>query len=992
MPSGVLFIPRRMPLKLVTGPANSGKAGELLRAYRARLGDDPILVVPRLEDVEHTRAELAQAGAVLGVRVVRFAGLFELIAGTADPGLAAPPRVTRLKRELIVADAIGRASLRTMRDSAERPGFVRAAGRFVAELGRAMVDPERLRRALLEWAGDGPRRPYAEDVSGLYAAYREALERAHMVDDELFAHRALDALRRQPRRFGGSPVFVYGFDDFTPLELDAIETLARRARVDVAVSLPFEPGRVTFRATASAFAALSELADELVELPATSTHYAPEARAALSSLERRLFEEARADRPTPGAAARLHLAGGERAEVELAGAEVLSALRDGTRPGDIAVIVRDPAGSATLIEEVLDSFEIPFSLERPQPLGHTALGRGLVSLLRCAAGTGTPGDLVTYLRTPGRLRSPHLVDEFEARLRRRAIEDASAARRLWEEARWPLEEIDRIAASAGGPALLEELDGRLERLFAGPYARRAHLLAGPEREDAAVLRAARAALADLADLAGAGLGPPLEPNALADLLAEVPVPLGEAPAPDRVRVAAPEAVRARRYSTVVVLGLQEGEFPRRPASEPFLSDELRREVAMVSGLSLPVREDELDRERYLFYACVSRAERRLVLSSRVTDEEGRAEAPSFFLEDVQDVFAPGSLDAAVARRPLGDVVWPPETAPSPDERERALAARGPRANPPAPDGLHADRLLVELAARRDFSAGELETLSGCGVRWLVEKVVRPAGLAPDPEQLVRGRYAHDVLRATLERLRERTGSASVSPETLPEAEATLTEVLDELAEEHRVSPRDGRMRAARRRLERDLARHLRREADAGGVYEPTHLELEFGLGEEGADEALPALALEAEGIRVRGRIDRVDTLGDRAVVRDYKGGSSVSGVGKWKEDGRLQVPLYMLAVRELLGLEPAGGLYVPLGGRGGARGVVSAPEAEAIGGDLSRSDAREDEEIDALLAAARERVADAVERVRAGDVRPCPERCGPKGSCLHPSICREERA
>jgi len=75
-----------MPLKLVTGPANSGKAGELLRAYRRRLDDDPILVVPRLEDVEHTRRERAEEGATLGVRVVRFGGLLELIAARARTG------------------------------------------------------------------------------------------------------------------------------------------------------------------------------------------------------------------------------------------------------------------------------------------------------------------------------------------------------------------------------------------------------------------------------------------------------------------------------------------------------------------------------------------------------------------------------------------------------------------------------------------------------------------------------------------------------------------------------------------------------------------------------------------------------------------------------------------------------------------------------------------------------------------------------------------
>ena len=47
------------------------------------------------------------------------------------------------------------------------------------------------------------------------------------MDRQLFEWRALDALRRDARAWGSTAVFVYGFDDFTPLELDALETLAR---------------------------------------------------------------------------------------------------------------------------------------------------------------------------------------------------------------------------------------------------------------------------------------------------------------------------------------------------------------------------------------------------------------------------------------------------------------------------------------------------------------------------------------------------------------------------------------------------------------------------------------------------------------------------------------------------------------------------------------------------------------------------------------------
>jgi ATP-dependent helicase/DNAse subunit B len=999
VPSGARSIPRRVPLKLVTGPANAGKAGELLRACRERLDDDPVLVVPRLEDVEHSRRELAGAGAVLGLRVVRFSGLFDLVAERVDPALAAAPRATPLQRGLLVGEAIERAAPVALAASAHRAGFRRAAERFIAELGRTMVEPERLRRALRSWAADGPRAGYAAELASIYAAYREALADAGLLDDELFARRALDALRRSPDAFGRSPVFVYGFDDFTPLELDAIETLDRRAGVEVTVSLPFERGRAAFAATSSAFAVLSELADEHLELPPSTAHYAPPSRAPLAALERRLFEPdparfAAVDHVgvSPGEAVRLHLAGGERAELELAGTEVLSALRTGVRPGDVALVARDPARYAALIAEVFGSYGVPFSLERSVPLGQTSLGRGIVALLHCAADIGSAADLLAYLRTPGRLRSERLADELDAELRRAAVADAPTARRLWEERRWPLAEIDRLRSAAGGPELLDELDARLERLFAGPYERRAHLLAPTEVEDAAVLRAARTALADVGALQAAGVGPPLEPAALAELLDDLPVRVGAAPGSDRVRVAPPEAIRARRFEVVVVIGLQEGEFPRRGAPEPFLSDESRRELSAVGGLALPVRDGELDRERHLFYACVSRAERRLVLSARLGDEEGAPQSPSFFLEEVRALFAAGSLDDGAARRGLADVTWTREGAPTAAELERALAARAPGGALPAPDGLRTEEIKAAFAARREFSAGELEALAGCGVRWLVEKTLRPEQLAPDAEPLVRGRCAHEALKLTLERLRERTGSARVTEQTLRDAEGALREALEEVADAERLSPRPGRTRAARERLERDLVRHLRREAAAGGRFEPLHLELGFGLaGEDAEGDERPPLELEPEGVRVRGRIDRVDALGERALVRDYKGGSGVFGLARWDDEHRLQLPLYMLAARELLGLDPAGGLYVPLTGKGRPRGAVRDVDAEAAGA-VTSSDTYDQAELDAALDAARARVAEAVGRLRAGDVRPCPERCGPGGACRYPAVCRQETA
>ena len=974
-----------MPLELVTGPANAGKAGVVLGAYREALGSEPVLVVPAFRDVEHSQRELAGRGAVFGTRVVRFRWLYEIVAERCGSASLGARRATPLQRELIVERAVREAPLDVLAESAARPGFARAAGRLVEEIERSMVTPARFAQALGAWAEGGRREAYARELAALYRSYRDVLDRARLVDDELYAWHALDALRERPDGWGDAPVFVYGFDDFTPIELGLIETLAGPAGARVVVSLPHEEGRAAFEAVEPLVRRLASTAAEHVSLPASAEHYAPASRDALNHVERRLFEQP--GRPAdPGAALRLLSAGGERAEVELVATEVLRLLRDGMPAGEIAVVFREVSAYASLVEQVFSGYGIPFALERWVKLAHTGLGRGVLALLRCAAGSGTADDLLAYLRTAGRLDQPHLADRLEHEVRRQGASTAAAARAIWERDRWELAEIDRLARARGGAALAAQLDEEVERLFARPYERAAHVFTEPEGEDPRAREALRGALSGIGRLAGADASLAPAAERLHDLLAGVEVRTGAAPAPDRVQVARPQDIRARRFQAVFVCGLQEGEFPRPPRPEPFLSDDDRRAIARASGLALPLREERAARERQLFYVCASRAERLLALSWRDTDEEGSPQIRSFLVDDVRDLFG-DALRATHATRPLAAVTWPLEQAPTRVEHERAAALAGPRRSPPRPERIEAEDVLADLADTRRLSPAALEAYADCPVKWLIDRRLRPDALEPDPEPMVRGRYAHAVLELTYRRLGERTGSRRVTHETLGQAERILLDALREREPDFRLSPQATRVRAAVRRLEVDLLRYLRAEADAGSLFEPAELELDFGL----PDSLQPPLVV-GDGLEVGGRIDRVDVWNGHAIVRDYKGGSKVEGVAKWGERNRLQVALYMLAVRDVLGLKPAGGVYQPLKGRDRRpRGALLEDVRAELGDGYVSTDFLDEDELDRELDAARERLVELAGRMRSGELRPCPDTCAWNGGCSYPSICRIER-
>ena len=311
---------------------------------------------------------------------------------------------------------VARARLEVLSESAASPGFATAVGAFIAELERSLVTPQRLTEALERWAAaDARRGPYARDVAALYREYAHELERIHRVDRDLFAWRALDPLRAAPQAWGDDAVFFYGFDDLTPLERDAIETLARVVGIEVTVSLTYEAGRAAFAARAEAVEELRPLAARVLELPALDEHYAPDSRAALHHLERHLFEPA-SERVEPGDAIRLLEAGGERAEAELVAAEVLALLRAGVPGEEIVVLERSLTGMAPVLERVFAQYGIPAASQRQVRLAHTALGRGLLALARCAWVASAPaGELVAYLRTPGLLERPEIADAWSSR-------------------------------------------------------------------------------------------------------------------------------------------------------------------------------------------------------------------------------------------------------------------------------------------------------------------------------------------------------------------------------------------------------------------------------------------------------------------------------------------------------------------------------------------------------------------------------------------------
>jgi hypothetical protein len=122
-------------------------------------------------------------------------------------------------------------------------------------------------------------------------------------------------------------------------------------------------------------------------------------------------------------------------------------------------------------------------------------------------------------------------------------------------------------------------------------------------------------------------------------------------------------------------------------------------------------------------------------------------------------------------------------------------------------------------------------------------------------------------------------------------------------------------------------------------------------------------------------------MGARGIVQDYKSGKTAHSAAKIDSELKLQIPLYMLVLRDLIGIEPLGGLYRALAGERHARGLLRGEFADDLPG-LARNDYRSEDEFWGQVDRAKERAVEFVGRIRDGNVEhdplggfPCPTWC-----------------
>lgn len=665
----------------------------------------------------------------------------------------------------------------------------------------------------------------------------------------------------------------------------------------------------------------------------------------------------------------------------------------------IAVLMRDLEPYHSLIRSTFAAHQIPCFIDQRHPVAHHPLVEILSTAIRIARGEWMADDVLQYLKND---LAPVTRAESD-RIENMALRTGITGRNAWlnahkpfsrnqaaypvpkpegmapslEKALRPLFQLEqslglpstgtnRLATSVTASRFVQSIAEFLQKIQSATRmeqwereAREAgNIETAMEHEQA--WNAVMALLQQMADAIGPQeasfeeLARVLETGLASLTLGIVP------PALDQVLVGAVDRSRQPELTTLFLLGMNEGDFPKIPRQDAIFLDAERRALAQ-SGIEMaPSSDIRMFRERLLAYIAMTRPSRRLIVSYAAADSSGKALQQSPFISILEAASAscnPPLMSVRLSSQWLEqsmDAIENPNqameaalreswnTSPEPSEHDinnRAAwtALKASLAQDPSL-GKRLQQLVAANAAQktaslstgiahpllqinRPVSASRLESYAQCPFRYFADHILR---LAERERFQIRpldlGIYHHDVLSEVFTILVARHPAPLPAPSSplfpaigldwgkISESEAiddalneALKKHIPEILSQSAIPENQADFLVARSR--RILSHALRTFIMQGAQdkFVQAAAEWAFGIGAPRSSPPLQIPLSNNQSISLRGRIDRIDLApapAGKCLARiyDFKSSNKTLDLSDIEDGLALQLPLYLRAL------------------------------------------------------------------------------------------------
>ena len=425
----------------------------------------------------------------------------------------------------------------------------------------------------------------------------------------------------------------------------------------------------------------------------------------------------------------------------------------------------------------------------------------------------------------------------------------------------------------------------------------------------------------------------------------------------RILVTTATDARGLPHQHVYILGMAEGVFPAEVSEDPLYLDS-ERERLQLDSILLETQAERID-DQGLFYELISLPRKTLTLS-RPTIQEGKVWIESHLWRAVKHVFP--ELDTL--KMSVGDVIHPADAASynellltianqlnqtDADEIDYTLGVQNwlrsddelssrwshilhgrqvdsnRLSNEPHDQYsgylLHPDlqdKVAKLLGANRMWSATQLKDYGLCGFRFYAKRLLKLKEIG-EPEEgydiLQLGSLNHKILEETYNQLQ--ADDVPIRPDERDFALATLEAIAHEWFD--KAPQFFGFRESAMWENEKTIILNRLKALVALDFSEDSPLN-KFGADREiyaqersFKDIRIP-LSDDLEPLRIQGFIDRIDRVGDKLLVVDYKTGSRPINTSEMTEGRDFQMMIYVLALMTILettdsDLELAGGMF-----------------------------------------------------------------------------------